>query len=498
MNKRVIVLIFLFLIAAFLRFYRLSAMTEFLGDQGRTGIIIWNAWTTKTLPLVGPSVLSGQHLGPFYYYFIAFPFLLSNFHPLAPAFWMAMFGMLSVLLMFYLGEKFFGFWISLAITFLYAISPYVTSSDRTLWEPNIIPFFVLLYIFLIYSIYQKRLFMAFLPLGMVVGVLVQLHYPNIFFTVLSFLFLFFLLATKKKQESLITILFWSFLGVAAFFIVLSPFLYYEAFHAWEDIHGIILIFFSSGSKVGKREFLHSFLDFSSRLFYIMFPTGKLEIMTIMKLGIIGGAIIRKKFWGVFFGLWFIAGIAAMSLYKGIVFDHYLNFLVPLPFFLFGAVMYLYNKYMLRLFWTFLVILAIIFQVHNLNINFEGTNDIARTLDMTSVMERLTSGKPFSFALISSRSFSDLHYRYFFTTQQHIYPLPLVDRTYVNLFLVCEKAPCPSFKEMQNVHSTKVICYDEYCGRKYPSINLEQWQLVATYDGFDSRLYIYRRKSLLNT
>ena len=237
---------FLFLLiglAAFLRLYRIEALTEFLGDQGRTGIIIWNAWTTKILPLVGPPVLTGQFLGPFFYYFIGLPFILSGFHPLAPALFIAFFGVLSVYLVFYLGEKLYGFWIGIAIASVYAVSPYIVSSDRTLWEPNIIPFFVLLYIFCIYSIYQKRKFSLFILMGAVTGILVQLHYPNVFFIALSGLFLLFILSTRKKQESVLKILLWSFWGIIGFLLILSPFLYYESHHAWQDFKEIALIFF---------------------------------------------------------------------------------------------------------------------------------------------------------------------------------------------------------------------------------------------------------------
>ncbi len=110
MNKRIIALFLVLLVAAFLRLYRLEAFTEFLGDQGRTGIIIWNAWNNKIFPLVGPPVLSGQYLGPFFYYFMAFPFILSHFNPLGPALWMAMLGILNVFLIFFLGKKLFGYW----------------------------------------------------------------------------------------------------------------------------------------------------------------------------------------------------------------------------------------------------------------------------------------------------------------------------------------------------------------------------------------------------
>src|SRR3989344_7764779 len=104
----IIALILVLLTAAFLRLYRIAELTEFLGDQGRTGIHIYEAWQKKELPLVGPTVLSGQHLGPAFYYLIAPSFILTNFNPLAPAVFTAFLGVGAVALLWFLSKKLFG------------------------------------------------------------------------------------------------------------------------------------------------------------------------------------------------------------------------------------------------------------------------------------------------------------------------------------------------------------------------------------------------------
>ncbi len=492
MKKRTILIVFLLLFAALLRFYRIQELTEFLGDQGRTGIIIWNAWTNKTLPLVGPPVLSGQYLGPFFYYFIAFPFILSNFDPLAPAIWIALFGILSVYLVFYLGEKLCNFWIGLGVASLYAASPYIIGSDRTLWEPNIIPFFVLLYILCLYLVRNERKFAAFFPMGILVGILVQLHYPNVFFIALSALFLVYTFITRRKQESLASIIFWILAGIAGFIAMLTPFLYHEWQNNWKDLKEILLIFFPSGSPLSKRLFLRSFLDFSSRGFYKLIPITKSPVIIFMQIIILGSVLARKRFWEIFLSLWFIAGIAAISLYKGIVFDHYFNFLLPVPFFLFGLVIFAYKRFIPSIFWIALIGLGIFLQLRSIDNNEQGLNDITRTRGVSGEMMRLSSGKSFSFTLISSRSFSDLHYRYFFTIN-NVRPVPVEDTAYQQLFLVCEKAPCISIENIEAVFSVPILCHEEHCGGSYPKIDLTAWRLIQTEDFLDSRMYIYRRK-----
>src|SRR4051812_39219754 len=73
----------IFLVAAFLRVYRLQEFATFLGDQGRDAIIIKRLITFEHLTAIGPPSSIGQvFLGPFYYYLVA-PFLpLFNFHPI--------------------------------------------------------------------------------------------------------------------------------------------------------------------------------------------------------------------------------------------------------------------------------------------------------------------------------------------------------------------------------------------------------------------------------
>ena len=145
MKKTILLaLFFLVFISTFLRLYRISQLTEFLGDQGRTGMVIYEAWMTKTIPLAGPTVLSGQHLGPFFYYLMAPSFILSGFNPLGPSMFTAILGVVTVVLLFYISNKLFGFWIGFFIALLYAVSPSIITQDRIIWEPNAIPFFTLL------------------------------------------------------------------------------------------------------------------------------------------------------------------------------------------------------------------------------------------------------------------------------------------------------------------------------------------------------------------
>ena len=211
---KVFVLVLL-IVAGFLRLWRINELTEFLGDQGRTGMIIYEAWKARQLPLVGPPVLTGQFLGPAFYYIIGLPFILGGFHPVVPSVFMTLLGVLTVFLLYRLAAALFGTWIGIAVAGLYAVSPSIVRADRTVWEPTAVPLFVLLYLWCVYSVFEKRRYWYLLPMGAIVGVLVQLHYPNIFYVGLS---VGLLLLLKKS------VLLWFLAGIAGFLLILSPFL----------------------------------------------------------------------------------------------------------------------------------------------------------------------------------------------------------------------------------------------------------------------------------
>lgn len=486
-------LLFLTLIifAAFLRFFRIHELTEFLADQGRTGIVIYQAWIDKALPLVGPPVLTGQHLGPFFYYLVFPSFVLSGFNPLGPALFMSLLGVLTVVFVFYIGNRMFGFWIGLFIGLLYAVSPALVAQARTLWDPTPIPFFVLLVIVFFYKIYQEKKFRWFLMVGALLGILVQLHYPNVFFIPLSLFFslsIYFLHRSAIKQ-----IVGWSLLGILTFFATLAPFLVYEAQHAFVDLREIALIFLLREEGTTTVPFFGRVLDTTSRLFHTIFPFNQWLTLLLASLTIFV-SLVKPRFWHIFFAGWLIVGIFAISLYRGTMFDHYLNFLIPVVFFLLGFAIKTSQYFLNRNTLIAIVFVLLLLNLRNVDIFSKGNNDILRTEHMTDEIMNQTNNAPFSFTIISSRSFTDLHYRYFFLLR-HVEPEKITNNSYDLLFLVCEKEPCltPSEKEL-----VQVMCYDAHCEGEYPKIYLEDFALISSKDIFDGKIFTYKRKENSNT
>jgi len=107
-HKIEITLLFVILVvAAFFRIYKISEYMTFLGDEGRDAMVAKDI-LQGNFTLLGPRASAGDFfLGPIYYYMMA-PFLfLSNLDPVGPAIMVALFGVATVFLVYYVGLKFF-------------------------------------------------------------------------------------------------------------------------------------------------------------------------------------------------------------------------------------------------------------------------------------------------------------------------------------------------------------------------------------------------------
>lgn len=454
----IIALIALLLIAAFLRLYRITELTEFLGDQGRTGIHIYQAWKDRILPLVGPTVLSGEHLGPAFYYLIAPAFILTGFNPVMPAVFTALLGVGAVGLLWWLASVLFSWQIATMLSALWAVSPQIVASDRVLWEPNIIPFFIFLYLVALYKHWG-------VIAGLALGILVQLHYPNLIFIGLTLLY--------GLRRGI----------VLGFLLALSPFLFYESTHNFENILGVLTNFSSSG---GEWRLTANILDYSSRVMHRLAPVSGAFFVLFLPL------LLKPTFWKIFIGFWFASGIMAMSLYRGVVFDHYLFFLLPATFLLFGFLLNWLKEKSHIIVPAMLVAALFLFHLSKTDIFKPGLNDIVRTRAVVQEIERQTGNQSFSFGLIASRSFSDLHYRFFFLTQG-LKPQSIVSHDYQTLFLVCEMTSCPTGDDLLRQGKVQILCYDAHCEGEYPKIPLSSWKIVSSADVGGARLYQYQRQ-----
>ena len=99
-RRQIIILLscFILCIALFLRIYKLNDYLIFVYDQGRDAQAVAKILKGK-LTLIGPTTgIPGLFYGPFYYYFIAFPYWLSQGNPLGVTIFLVLFDLLGIII----------------------------------------------------------------------------------------------------------------------------------------------------------------------------------------------------------------------------------------------------------------------------------------------------------------------------------------------------------------------------------------------------------------
>ena len=201
-NPQLVILGAILALGAFLRIYHFSDWLHFELDQARDARVISLAYDEGmvNLPLLGPKA-GGTflRLGPFFYYFSYFSALIFGNTPSGIAFLVAIVEILAILVFFLFSRLYFSKNISLAITLLFTSSVYLVVYSRFSWNPNMLPFFMLLSFYALFkstnSSSSKKywwLYLAFFSLGTTT----QLHF--LVFLALPIIFFLYFVYTRPK------------------------------------------------------------------------------------------------------------------------------------------------------------------------------------------------------------------------------------------------------------------------------------------------------------
>ncbi len=481
-NFQLFLITAILILAAFLRLYRIQDYMTFLGDEGRDVLVVYNILHGH-FTLLGPTAsVGGFFLGPIYYYFMT-PFLfLFGYNPVGPAVMVALFGIATVWLVYKVGTEFFGKRGGIIASFLYSISPMVIVHSRFSWNPNLVPFFSLL---CLYLIYKARLGKIFLLSGFLFGILMQLHYLSVFLGVIIVLYMLFaeFLQAEGFTIKVKNLLQKYLLFLGGFIIGWSPFLAFEVRHGFLNIRNIFYFVFHSGDTGGNGRFLQIISDVFFRLFARLltnFPSSEQISAGIYKnvslwhaatllLAIVSILILvykavksfhsdKKVFKQISLLLfWLFFGVLLFGFYKKPIYDYYFEFMFPLPFLIVGGaiseVQKAVGKYSKAVRLTSLAVIAvIILSLTWINIKSapflsEPNRQLYQMETISKFVFNKTEGKPFNFALITGSN-SDFAYRYFFTlwgrppvTIENFAQDPNRKTVTNQLLVVCESLPC---------------------------------------------------------
>lgn len=215
-----ILLLLIFIIAFFLRTFRLPETMIFLGDQGWFYLSAYDLLTSGKVPLVGiSSSVVWLHQGPLATYFIATGLLLAKFNPLGPAYLLSIIDSLTIIVIFIISLRLFNKWIGLASALFYATSPLILISARTPYHTTLTPFFLSLLLLTISYFNPVRRGIYIFVIALISGFLVQLELSNVVLFIPLTLLHFLKIIPFKKTDL--------FSGTGGFVLGVLPFVLYD-------------------------------------------------------------------------------------------------------------------------------------------------------------------------------------------------------------------------------------------------------------------------------
>ncbi len=335
-------IICILILASFLRLYRISDYMEFLGDQGRDVYIIRDFLKNGNLFFIGPQTSIGNmYLGPWFYYLIAPSLLISRFNPIGPAIFIALINIATVILIYFISKKWFNESTGLISAFLYSISPVVIKYSSFIWNPNIMPFFALLFFYFFFEAIFKNNYKYFIYASLAFVMVINSHYLGLAVLPLPGICWLFLLVKfiNSKSKQLKPFLLNSIIAILVFTISLTPQILFDIKHNGQNINALIHFFTYRETTVNIKpykaipELPSIFNQINTELISGRQVTPGIIISTIVIVLIVVFLFKKKlkdKPFLVVLG-WYFVGLTALALYKQHLYAHYFGFLFPAIF-----------------------------------------------------------------------------------------------------------------------------------------------------------------------
>ena len=433
-NKSTVLIVFILLVAAYLRLYNISGYMTFLGDEGRDVLVVKQMIVDHKWTLLGPTAsVGGFFLGPIYYYFML-PFLWAwRLDPTGPAVMVALFGVATVYLVYRAGRDMFHPWVGTVASALYTLSPVVIAYSRSSWNPNVVPFFSLLTIYLLWKYSDDRKIRNIFWAGVSMGIGLQLHYLFLFLFPVAAIWIVLHDKVGTRLRS------WT-LGVVGFVIGYAPFLLFELRHGFPNTQSIIQ-FVLAGKDTGLwgEKYWVIIQDVLFRLVgRLVLRLPQPEIWQnvpgwqqgIWHWGIVGiitagiGLLVlgtnpanntsRWRQSSSLLLLWGSVIAVFFGFYKRAIYDYYFGIWFALPFIVTGLILYRLKQ--IRFIGSVVSIAVIIFLLwwnwQGQPFQYAPNNQLAQARGIAKEAFDKAGGRPFNFALVTQGN-SDHGYRYFF-------------------------------------------------------------------------------------
>jgi len=241
-----------FILSTLIKLFYISGNNfAFTPDQGRDLIDIRRMVVTHIPRLVGPTTsINGVLLGPFYYYFIAIPFILFGGSPAAIVIWQIAWFQISALIIWYvLRQK--NLVLANITAILLLLSPIGFYTGRYFWNANVMPIFTIIFFACLLDTLWYRHSYRLVLLGLVAGISLQIEaaFGLLFF---PYAFLYLLIPSLRAKRDNLTP--FKNLGIMtlAFFTTLLPQLIFEFRHGFMMTRTLIAGLSGTSADLGEK------------------------------------------------------------------------------------------------------------------------------------------------------------------------------------------------------------------------------------------------------
>lgn len=185
MLKKIFIVFGLLMVLIIGSWLRLSGIMSnsfaFTYDVGRDMLAVENIVTNHRISLIGSTTgVEGIFYGPWWYFILSVPFYIFSGNPQGIAFFMSIIGITTILLGYIVGKKTGGIFLGMIFSAFISFSSVLVLTSSQIWNPNLIPFFILLVFLVLYTISfnaSKKISRGkrFLLLGFLLGIIIDLE-----------------------------------------------------------------------------------------------------------------------------------------------------------------------------------------------------------------------------------------------------------------------------------------------------------------------------------
>jgi len=423
-----LVVIIILFVAAFTRLWNIPGSLQFLGDQGRDAIIVSDIFTKFDPVFIGPVTSVGNmYLGPLYYYFMM-PFLMLTFpSPVGPAYAVAILGILTVFLVYYLGKELVGKKAAILAAALMSVSSTAVLYSRFSWNPNPAPFVAISMVYATYYAWKKNAW-AWTVVALCFSALIQLHYLALLSAVSAGLIWLVSLKEKITKKQLMA----TAAGLVIFIASLTPLILFDATHNWLNAKGFANMIFGTEESFAREneaftsKITKSVKETHGRGMHVLLEVTvgndrtANTIFLLLFVGILGFANYKaytenKNHGLLVLGSYLFIGIAVISLYEHSIFDHYIAYLFPVTFLTIGyCLTWLWEKHLLgKVVATGFVAWFLVYNIPRLPLQNAGWNIHDMKNVSQTILDRVEEHEKYNIVLLSETGDIDAqNYRYF--------------------------------------------------------------------------------------